>query len=105
MSVLPNVTPMYLGSVQKGRVSLLKLSFSSGFASLLMRRKTADTVFVVLSFNFQVWRYSPMVATFFIYFVAKLLKNKILHQGFFDENVWYLVCTCRDPKNFQLNFI
>ena len=34
-----------------------KLTFS-----LLLRWKAADTVFVVLSFSFQVWRYSPTVA-------------------------------------------
>jgi len=62
VSDLSNVTPRYLGSEQKGRVSLLKLTFSSRLASLLLRRKTADTVFVVLSFSFQVWRYSPRVA-------------------------------------------
>jgi len=49
VSNLSNVTPRYLGSEQKGRVSLLKLTFSSRLASLLLRRKTADTVFVVLS--------------------------------------------------------
>ena len=30
--------------------------------SLLLRRKTTDTAFLVLSFYFQVWRYSPTVA-------------------------------------------
>jgi len=62
MSDLSNVTPRYLGSEQKGRVSLLKLTFSSHLVSLLLRWKTADTVIVVLSFSFQVWRYSPSVA-------------------------------------------
>jgi len=52
---------LYLGSEQKGRVSILKLTFGSRFASLL-RWKAAETVFVVLSFGFQVWRYSPTVA-------------------------------------------
>ena len=42
---LPNVTPRYLGSEQKGSVSLLKLTFSSRLVSLLLRWKTADTVF------------------------------------------------------------
>jgi len=46
---LSNVTPRYFGSEQKGRVSLLKLTFSSRLASLLLRWKAADTVFVVLS--------------------------------------------------------
>ena len=55
VSDLSNVTARYLGSEQKGRISLLKLTFSSRLASLLLRRKTADTVFVVLSFSFQVW--------------------------------------------------
>ena len=40
-----NVTPRYLGSGQKGRVSLLQLTFSSRLASLLLRLKTPDTVF------------------------------------------------------------
>ena len=62
VSDLSNITPRFLGSEQKGRVSLLKLTFSSRLASLLLRWKTADTVFVVLSFSFQVWRYSPSVA-------------------------------------------
>jgi len=57
-----NVTPRYLGSEQKGRVSWLYLNLSSRLASLLLRWKAADTVFVVLSFSFQVWRYSPSVA-------------------------------------------
>ena len=61
VSDLSNVTPRYLGSDQKGRVSLLYLTLSSRLASLLLRWKTADTVFVVLSFSFQVWRYSPTV--------------------------------------------
>ena len=59
---LSNVTPRYLGSEQKGRVSLLILTFSSRLATLLLRWKTAGTVFVVLSFSFHVWRYSHSVA-------------------------------------------
>jgi len=51
VSDLSNLTPRYLRSEQKGRVSLLKLTFSSRLASLL-RWKTADTAFVVLSFSF-----------------------------------------------------
>jgi len=35
---------------------------SSRLASLLLRWKAADIVFVVLSFSFQVWRYSPTAA-------------------------------------------
>ena len=58
VSYLFNVTPRHLGSEQKGRVSLLKLTFSLRLASLLLRWKAADTVFVVLIFSFQVWRYS-----------------------------------------------
>ena len=38
----------------KGRVSSLKFTFSSGLHTLLLRWKTADNVFVVLSFNYQV---------------------------------------------------
>ena len=55
VSDLSNVTPTYLGSEQNGRVLSLKLTFSSRLASLLLRWKTADTIFVVLSFIFQVW--------------------------------------------------
>jgi len=63
VSDLSNVTPRYLGSEQRGRISLLKLTFSSRLASLLLGWKAADTVFVMLSFSFQVWRYSSTVAT------------------------------------------
>ena len=52
-SDMSNVTPRYLGSEQKGRVSLLMLTFSSRLASLLLRWKTAGTVLVVVSFSFQ----------------------------------------------------
>ena len=52
----------YLGSEQKGRVLLLWLAFNSRLASLLLRWMTAETVFVVLKFSFQVWRYSSTVA-------------------------------------------
>jgi len=62
VSDLTNVTPRCLGSEQKCRVSLLYLNLSSRLASFLLRWKAADTVFVVLSFSFQVWRYSPTVA-------------------------------------------
>ena len=51
VSDLSNVTPSYLGSEQKGGISLLKLTFSSRLASLLLSWKTADTVFVVFSFQ------------------------------------------------------
>jgi len=61
VNVLSNVTPRYSGSEQKGRVSLLKMTFTSRSASLLLRWKTADTVFVALSFSFHVWRYLPTV--------------------------------------------
>jgi len=62
VSDLFNVTAKYLGLWQKGRMLLLYLTSSSGLASLLLRWKAADTVFVVLSFSFQVWRHSPTVA-------------------------------------------
>ena len=62
VSDLSNVTSRYLGSEQKGRVSLLKLTFLSRLATLLLRWKAADTVFVVLSFGIQVWSYSHTVA-------------------------------------------
>ena len=61
-SDLTNVTPRYLGSQQKGRVSLLYLTLSSRLAPFLLRWKAADTAFVVLSFSFQVWRNSPMLS-------------------------------------------
>ena len=62
VSVLSNITPRYVGSDQKSRVSLLCLTFISRLTSLLLRWKTANTAFVVPCFNFQVWRYSPTVA-------------------------------------------
>jgi len=62
VSALSNVTSRYLGSEKKGRVSLLKLTFISRLASLLLRWKAADTVFLMLSFSFEVWSYSPTVA-------------------------------------------
>jgi len=65
VSDLSNVTPRYLGSEQKGRFLLLGLTFNSRLASLLLRWKAADTVFVVLSFRFQVWRYPSTVAMSF----------------------------------------
>ena len=43
----------YLQTEQKGRVSLLYLTFSSHLASFLLRWKAADTVFVMLSFSFR----------------------------------------------------
>jgi len=49
VSDLSNGTLRYLGSEQKRTASLL-------------RWKTANTVFVVLSFSFQAWRYSLTVA-------------------------------------------
>jgi len=66
VSDLSNVTPRYLGSEQKGRVSLLCLTSCSRLASLLLRCKAAITFFIVLSFSFQVWRYSPTVAMFLV---------------------------------------
>ena len=62
LSVLPNIPPKKIGSEQKGRVLLLWLIFSTCLAYLLLRLKTANTAFVVLSFNFHVWWYSPTVA-------------------------------------------
>jgi len=62
LSDLSNVTQRYLGSEKKCRVSLLYLALSSRFAYLLLRWKAADTICVILSFSFQVWRYSPAVA-------------------------------------------
>jgi len=62
LSDLSNVAPRYLDSEQRGRVSILKLTFSSRLASLLLGWKAADTIFVVLSFSFQVWSYSRTFA-------------------------------------------
>jgi len=42
------------GLGQMGRILLLKLTFSSHLVSLLLSWKTTYTVFVVLSFSFQV---------------------------------------------------
>ena len=56
VSDLSNFSSRYSGSEQKGRVSLLDLTLSSRLASLLLRWKAADTVFVVMSFSFHVWR-------------------------------------------------
>ena len=59
------------GHEAKGRVwhwSYFQLMFSflvEMVASVLLRWKSADTVFVVPSFNFQVWRYLPTVAICF----------------------------------------
>jgi len=51
--------PKVLGLRAEGQVSLSYLTLSSRLASLLLRWKAADTVFVVLSFTFQIWSYSP----------------------------------------------
>jgi len=64
VSDLSNATSRYFDPEQKGRVSLLYLTLSSYLASLLLRWKAADTVFVVLSFSFQVCRYSLTVVMF-----------------------------------------
>ena len=61
VSVLSNIIPRYWAHRQKGRISSLKMIFSSRLASLL-RWKTADNVFVVLNFNLQVWSCLPIVA-------------------------------------------
>ena len=60
VSDLSNVTPRYFSSEQKGRISLY-LTLSLRSASLL-RWKAVDTVFIVLSFSFQVWRCSLIAA-------------------------------------------
>jgi len=61
---LSNVSPRNLGSEQKGRVSLF-LTFSSRLASCCWDGRL-DTVFVVLSFTFQICRYSSTVAMFLV---------------------------------------
>jgi len=50
------------GNKKYEKVYIGDLTLSSRLASLLLRWKTADIVFVVLSFCFQVWRYSPTAA-------------------------------------------
>jgi len=49
VNALPSVTPRYLDSEQKGKVSSLKLTFNSHLVSLLLNWKTPDAIFVVLS--------------------------------------------------------
>ena len=50
VSVLSNVTPRYVGSEKKGRVSLLWLTFSARLASLFLRWMTANTAFFSTEF-------------------------------------------------------
>ena len=100
MSVLSNVTPRYVGLKQKGRVLLLRLTVSSHLASLLFRWKTANTAFVVLSFNFQVCRYSPTVAmsllstpsTVFQSLSACMIARSLVYAHFLETVVSLLVC-------------
>ena len=66
VSDMANDTPRYLGSEQKGRVSLLYLTLSSRLASFLLRWRVADSFFGVLSVSFLVWRYSPTFAMFLL---------------------------------------
>ena len=57
--------PMLLQGIwTQSRMAVLLFcsTFSSCWFTLLLCWKTADTVFVVLSFNFQIWRYSHTVA-------------------------------------------
>ena len=82
VSDLPYVTPRYLGSEQKSRVSLLYLTLSSRLASLLLRWKAADAVFVVLSLSFQVWRCSLTVA-------MSLVSTPPLHARL-HQHAWLL---------------
>ena len=49
-----------LGAEERGFV--VEVDFQLILACLLLGRKSADTVCVVLSFSFQVWRYSRTVA-------------------------------------------
>ena len=57
---------MLLRGIWARSFSLSKLTFSSRLGSLLLRWKTVDTIFAVLSFSFQVWRYLPIVAISFL---------------------------------------
>jgi len=50
------------GLKAEGQGFVVVFDLSSRLSSLLLRWKAADTVFVVLSFSFQVLRYSPTVA-------------------------------------------
>jgi len=61
----------------EGQGFVVVFDLSSRLASLLLRWKAADTVFVVVSFSFQVWRYSPTVA---MSFVSTLQLPASLHQ-------------------------
>ena len=89
LRALSSTTQRYVGSEQKGRVPLLWLTFSPCLASLLLRWKTANTAFVVLSFNFQVLRYSLTLAmslfSTFPLFVS-LHQHALLLRG------WRMVC-------------
>ena len=62
LSDLPKVFTRSLGSDQNSSISVLWLTFTSRVASLMLRWKTADTLFAVLSFRFQVSRNSLKVA-------------------------------------------
>ena len=73
---LSNVTPRYLGSEQKGKGFVVAFDFKLTF-SFLVRWKAANTVFVMLSFSFQVWRYSSALA---MSLTAPLPLHASLHQ-------------------------
>jgi len=61
VSVLSSVIPRFgFGAKRQGFVVVV--DFQLTLASLLLRCKTANTALSVLSFNFQVWKYSPRVA-------------------------------------------
>ena len=98
VSDLSNVTLRYLGSEQKGSVSLLWLTLSSHLTSLLLRWKTADTVFVVLSFSFQIWRFSPTVT-------MSLLSAHFTAYQFPHQHAWLLdrsVCILSGDGGWQV---
>ena len=82
---LSNVTPRYLGSEQKGRVSLLYLTLSTRLASLLLRWKAADTVFVVLQpfTKFVTLRSSTAIAYHLV--PRKLIQSNIIVDQKFQK--------------------
>jgi len=51
-----------VGLGAEGQGFVIEVDFQLTLSFLLLRWKTADTVFVVLNFSFQVWSYSPSIA-------------------------------------------
>jgi len=55
-----------LGAEGQGFVVEVDFQLTLSFLVVEVERKAADSVFVVLSFSFQVWRYSPSIAMSFL---------------------------------------